>query len=124
MEFKDIYKTLSKLDLSNLLEKKMGITFLSWANAWDVLMEHYPNSFFMILEPATFADGTVEVWTSVSVEGYERKMWLPVMDHRNQAIKNPNSRQVSDSRMRCLVKNLAMFGLAYMCIEVKIGQTV
>jgi len=40
-------------------------------------------------------------------------MWLPVMDNRNNPIKNPNSRQVSDTTMRCLVKCLALFGLGH-----------
>ena len=111
MEFKDIYQALSGLDLSKHLEKKMGLTYLSWANAWDVMMQHYPTAQFSIEEPVRFDDGSMEVWTKVVIEGHERVMWLPVMDHRNQAIKNPSSRQVSDARMRCLVKNLAMFGL-------------
>lgn len=111
MEFKDIYQTLSQLDLSKHLEKKMNLTYLSWANAWDVMMQHFPTAQFSIEEPVRFEDGTMEVWTKVDIEGHERVMWLPVMDHRNQSIKNPSSRQVSDSRMRCLVKNLAMFGL-------------
>ena len=35
------------------------------------------------------------------------------MDYKNTAIANPNSRQVSDTKMRCLVKCLAMFGLGH-----------
>jgi len=35
------------------------------------------------------------------------------MDHRNKAIVNPTSRDVSDARMRCLVKCIAMFGLGH-----------
>jgi hypothetical protein len=33
------------------------------------------------------------------------------MDHRNNSIKNPDSRALNDAYMRCLVKNVAMFGL-------------
>ena len=40
-------------------------------------------------------------------------MWLPVMDNRNKAVVNPTSRDVSDARMRCLVKCIAMFGLGH-----------
>ena len=40
-------------------------------------------------------------------------MWLPVMDNRNNAISNPTSRQISDAKMRCLVKCIAMFGLGH-----------
>ena len=38
-------------------------------------------------------------------------MWLPVMDNRNKAVPNPTSRDISDARMRCLVKAIAMHGL-------------
>ena len=38
-------------------------------------------------------------------------MWLPIMDHKNNPINQPNCRQVNDAKMRCLVKCLAMFGL-------------
>jgi len=40
-------------------------------------------------------------------------MWLPVMDFRNNSISNPNSRQISDAKMRALVKCLAMLGLGH-----------
>tara|TARA_R100000329_G_scaffold149657_1_gene140714 strand:- start:98 stop:562 length:465 start_codon:yes stop_codon:yes gene_type:complete len=40
-------------------------------------------------------------------------MWLPVMDYKNNAVENPSARQVSDTKMRCLVKCLAMFGLGH-----------
>lgn len=108
---KNIYETLSKIDLSGMIEKKMDLNYLSWANAWDVVLKHYPSSNFEILEPVRFDDGSMEVWVSVTIEDHTRKMWLPVMDHRNKPIVKPTSRQVSDSRMRCLVKCLAMFGL-------------
>jgi dsRNA-specific ribonuclease len=38
-------------------------------------------------------------------------MQLPVMDNRNQAIKSPDARKISDSQMRCLAKNIACFGI-------------
>jgi hypothetical protein len=40
-----------------------------------------------------------------------RSMWLPVMDFRNKAIVNPDAFAINTSRMRCLVKCLAMWGL-------------
>jgi hypothetical protein len=108
---KEIFETLSKIDLSEMVEKKMNLTYLSWANAWQVVMDNYPSSNFEILDPVKFDDGSMEVWCSVTINEHTRKMWLPVMDHRNNSIINPSSRQVSDARMRCLVKCLAMFGL-------------
>jgi hypothetical protein len=40
-------------------------------------------------------------------------MWLPVMDHRNKAIINPDKFAINSSKMRCLVKCFAMFGLGH-----------
>jgi hypothetical protein len=31
-------------------------------------------------------------------------MWLPVMDHRNKAIQNPDAFARNTCKMRCLVK--------------------
>ena len=42
-----------------------------------------------------------------------RHMWLPVMDHRNKAIPNPDKFAINSSKMRCLVKCFAMFGLGH-----------
>jgi hypothetical protein len=38
-------------------------------------------------------------------------MHLPVMDHRNQAVKNPDAFVVNKNMMRCLVKAIACHGL-------------
>ena len=35
------------------------------------------------------------------------------MDNKNNSLTNPSTRQIQDSRMRCLVKCLAMYGLAH-----------
>ena len=74
-------------------------------------MEHYPDSTYTFSDPMTLCGETVEVSVSVSVKGITHTMWLPVMDNRNKSIVNPTSRDISDARMRCLVKCIAMFGL-------------
>ena len=51
------------------------------------------------------------VSTSVTADGLTYDMWLPVMDMRNKSIMQPTSYDVNKSIMRCLTKNLAMFGL-------------
>jgi|688.fasta_scaffold413314_1 hypothetical protein len=119
-----IWKTLSSINVNDHIEKKQGFSYLSWAWAWGVLMEHYPESEFEFLKSTdsgseAFAspDGTFEVRCRLSVVAdgkiVEREMWLPVMDHKNNAIKNPNSRDVNDAKMRCLVKAMALFGLGH-----------
>ena len=76
-------------------------------------MQYYPNASYCYFEPNIAQDGSVEVEVELTIEGMTRRMWLPVMDNRNKAIQNPDSRAISDTRMRCLVKCIAMFGLGY-----------
>lgn len=119
--YKDVWNTLSKIDCSDHVEKKMNLSYLSWAWAWGILMEHYAESQVRFYENketgvpyVQYPDGTAEVRCRVSVtDTVWREMWLPVMNHKNQAIVNPNARDVSDAKMRCLVKCLAKLGLGH-----------
>jgi hypothetical protein len=52
------------------------------------------------------------VWVTVEMFKRRRSCWLPVMDYRNKPIPNPDAFQVNSSLMRCLVKAVAMHGLA------------
>ena len=108
---KSVWATLSAIDCSAHIEKKGQLSYLSWAWAWQTLMEHYPDSTYEYGAPAGMTNDTAEVNVAVTVQGVTHRMWLPVMDNRNKSIVNPTTRDVSDSRMRCLVKCIAMFGL-------------
>ena len=108
-----VWTTLSAIDVSKHIEKKGNLSYLSWAYAWGTLMQYYPEASYFYDEPNVDPNGTVEVEVELTIEGITRRMWLPVMDHRNKAIVNPTSRDVSDARMRCLVKCIAMFGLGH-----------
>lgn len=112
---KQVWTTLASEDVSEFIEEKMKLSYLSWAGAYMILMKNYPESNYTFNEPKTYPDGSVEVECIVAVKEGEktlvRSMWLPVMDHRNASVINPSSRQISDAKMRCLVKCLAMFGL-------------
>ena len=114
--FKEIWETLRAVDVSGYTEEKIGLTYLSWARAWMLTVNNFANAQYEFhdfdgVPYRTLPDGTAEVVTSVNIEGHIRSMLLPVMDYKNNSIVTPNSRQVNDNRMRCLVKNLAMFGL-------------
>ena len=119
-----VWDELSQVDCSEHTEKKGKLTYLSWAWAWGITMEHYPTasykfeSFFVdqegtVLDTMFYPDGSASVHVTVSIGDLTRSMWLPVMDFKNNAIANPNSRQISDAKMRCLVKCIAMFGLGH-----------
>ena len=117
LTMKEIWDTLSKVDVSPYTETKMNLTYLSWARAWMLTVEKYADARYEFhdfdgIPYRKFPDGTGEVVTSVTIGNHTRSMPLPIMDNKNNAITNPNARQVNDNRMRCLVKNLAMgFGL-------------
>lgn len=108
-----VFAKLSKIDVSKHIEKKGQLSYLSWAWAWGVLMEHYPESTYTFEDNEIHADGSVTVHCSLTVDGITRAMWLPVMDNRNKSIQNPTSRDISDAKMRCLVKAIAMHGLGH-----------
>ena len=105
------YIALSRKDVSAGIERKGNLDYLSWAYAWNALCEEHPDSEFYFDDPTTFPDGSVMVKAVVKVGEKRHEMQLPVMDHRNRAIQNPNARDISDAQMRCLVKCIALFGL-------------
>lgn len=113
----EVWSTLSKIDCTPHIEKKAGLSYLSWAWAWGILMEKYPESEFDFQPLEERPDGTVHVWVTVTIRQGEKSltrfMWLPVMNHGNKAIQAPDSFQINTARMRCLTKCLAMFGLGH-----------
>lgn len=133
--FAEIWKTLSAVDCSKYTTTKTTggakLTYLSWAWAWTTLMKYYPTATFTIREwdgkPWLHSAAGYLVETSVEIEGHERGMWLPVMDSTNNAMKDEpytfktkfgersvaavDMMAINKTIMRCLVKNLAMFGL-------------
>ena len=111
--FSQIWTTLRAVNCNDKTEKKGNLTYLSWAWAWGTLMDHFPYAQYTFEKDEVHLDGSVTVHCTIQVGACQRTMWLPVMDHRNRAVVNPDSRAISDSKMRCLTKGLAMFGLGH-----------
>jgi len=111
-----IWDTLSQIDVSEFTEKKQNLTYLSWAHAWGVMCKHFPETTYEF-DYEEFPDGTVEYVCRVMVtqgcHTHVQMMWLPVMNHRNQAIKNPDAFARNTCKMRCLTKCLSMLGLGW-----------
>ena len=114
---KEVWLTLAAVDCTDKINQKGKMSYLSWAWAWAQLMNHYPDSNYVFHQPVIDAAGSVEVSCDVTIVKGEfaltRTMWLPVMDYKNASVINPTSREVSDNKMRCLVKCIAMFGLGH-----------
>jgi hypothetical protein len=111
---------LLKLDLSKHIEKKNGLSYLSWAFAWAEALKADPTATFHVdtfqradgtTIPYMDINGTAMVWVRTTLFGKEMTCMLPVMDHRNKPIQNPDAFQVNTAIMRCLTKCLAMHGL-------------
>ena len=106
-----VWETLSPINVNNMTEKKGNLTYLSWASAVELLGNHFPDHNFDT-QFEKFEDGTVMVYSQLTIrdgeESYTRRIWLPVMDHRNNAIENPDARKISDAMMRCLAKNISV----------------
>ena len=114
----EIWETLSKINVNEHTESKMNLTYLSWAWAWKSLKDNYPQASYSFtefggnsLDYRKYGDGTGSVECTITIGTQRESMWLPIMDNRNNAIENPNARQVSDAKMRCLVKCISMLGL-------------
>lgn len=113
-----VWSVLSKIDCSKHTEKKNGLTYLSWAWAWSILKENFPEATSTIYEDKDgnnyFTDGrTCWVKTGVTVDGIEHIEELPVMDFKNKSIplNNVTSYEVNKTIQRSLTKAIARHGL-------------
>jgi hypothetical protein len=127
---------LSAINVNEKVEKKSGLTYLSWAWAWAEVKKTYPDATYSIVRcPVSQQIYSFDealgymVMTNVTIQGQTLEMWLPVMDGANKAMKNEaysystrygdksveqaSMFDINKTLMRCLVKNLAMFGLGH-----------
>lgn len=117
-EAMSVFDTLNKIDVSKYVEKKNGLSYLSWAWAWGKLKENYPDATYTIYEDANgrnyHTDGkTCWVKTGVTVRGIENIEYLPVMDYKNASISvdKVTSFDVNKAIQRSLTKAVARHGL-------------
>ena len=121
----DPYRVLSRINVNEHTEKKNGLTYLSWAWAWDVLMSHYPDSYTAINRPVNtdmpyWTDGNT-CWVDVSVtlvwNGNERvrSEVFPIMDYKNKSIPadKVTSFDVNTALQRAWTKCIARHGLGF-----------
>lgn len=116
-----VFQTLNAINVQDHVEKKNGLSYLSWAWAWSEVKKVYPNANYKIYERQTewgevnyFTDGrTCWVKTGVEINGLEHIEELPVMDFRNKSIPldKVTSFDVNKAIQRSLTKALARHGL-------------
>ena len=110
------FTEMCAINVNDIVEKKGKFDYLSWAHAWKIFKEAHPLATYEVLKtdagmPYFIDDCGAFCFTRVTVDELTHEMWLPVMDMQNKAVKAPDAMQVNKAIMRCLVKNLAMFGL-------------
>lgn len=131
-ETKSVFDDLYSVNVNGYTEDRDGLTYLTWSFAWAEVKKRYPDATYEIEKfnglPYVHDENTgFMVYTKVTIGYITHEMWLPVMDSKNKAMKTvPYEYETKSGKrtvqaatmfdinktiMRCLVKNLAMFGL-------------
>ncbi len=105
------YSELAAINVNEHVEKKMNLSYLSWAWAVDTLLRHDENAWWVYTEPTIYKDGTMMVFCTVTAFGRSRTSQLPVMDYKNKPIPEPDAFQVNVAMQRCLAKAIALHGV-------------
>lgn len=115
---KNYFIELNGIDVGDKIEKKNGLSYLSWAWAWGEVKKRHPDATYTVYENKDewnyFTDGkTCWVKTGVTVNGIEHIEYLPVMDLRNKSIpfESVTSFDVNKAIQRSLTKACARHGL-------------
>ena len=104
------YAQIRKINLNTHIEKKNGLSYLSWAWAVDQLLMLDSEASWEYGEPRRFGK-TLMVFCTVTAFGKRRTAQLPVMDFYNRAISNPDAYQVNTAMQRCLAKAISLHGI-------------
>ena len=115
----NIFQLLSAISISEKVEKKGNVQYLSWANAWDYLKSNYPKAQRKIYEHEHsglnyFTDGkTAYVKVGIIIGDLEHIDYLPVMDFKNKSITidKITSMDINKAIQRSTAKAIAMHGL-------------
>ena len=119
MKTKSVYENLSSINIKDKIETKGKMDYLSWANAWQLLKQNYPEATRVVYEdPQTgwnyFTDGrSAWVKVGIKVNDLEHIDYLPIMDFRNNAvpIDRVTATDVNKTIQRSTAKAIAMHGL-------------
>ena len=118
-ETKSTFKTLAAVNVKDRVEKKGRFDYLSWACAWAMIKDQYPDANRKVYESESnelnyFSDGrTGYVKVGVTINDVEHIDYLPIMGHNNQSLTldKITSFAVNKTIQRSTVKAIAMHGL-------------
>ena len=104
------YNDLRKINVSDHVDKKNGLSYLSWSYAVDTLLQQDPNATWEYGVPMQFGE-TLMVFCTVNAFGKNMTAQLPVINYSNKAIPNPDAMAVNTAMQRCLAKAIALHGI-------------
>ena len=112
------FKELNSINVSDKIEKKNNLSYLSWAYAWGELKKAYPKATSKVYETEQgciyWSDGnTAWVKVSITVNEIEHIEYLPVMNYSNKSMKisEVTSVDVNKTIQRATTKAIARHGL-------------
>lgn len=117
------FEILNSINANEHVEKKNGLSYLSWAWAWQIFKITFPDSYYTVYDDPRsgnnyFSDGnTCWVKTGVTLVDGDFKQelieQLPIMDFKNKSIpvSNITSMDVNKAIQRSLTKACARHGL-------------
>ena len=124
-EYKSVYDRLADIDVSKHVEKKNGFNYLSWAWAWDTIMQLYPKSWNTVYETPEgmpyWNDGRTG-WVKVGFtlvdennQALERIEYFPITNYQNKSIPldKITSFDVNTAIQRGTTKAIARHGLGF-----------
>ena len=113
-----VFQVLNSINCNEHTEQKNGLTYLSWAWAWQMVKQNFPDATYTIYENKDgllfHTDGkTAWVKTGVTINGLEHIEYLPVMDFKNKSITidQITSFEVNKAVQRSLTMACARHGL-------------
>jgi hypothetical protein len=116
VERKELIAKMLAKNVNDHVEKKNGLSYLSWAWAWAEALKADADATYKVemFDGKCFMDinGTAMVFVTVTMFKKPMTCQLPVMDYRNKAIPNPDAFAVNTAIMRCMTKALALHGLS------------
>lgn len=110
------FQELRKISVLGKMKKKGKFNYLSWAWAVDCLLQEDKDANWSFGEPKMFGE-TMMVFCTVTAFGKSMTAFLPVMNNSNQPVANPDAGFVNKAMQRCLVKAIALHGIALYIYE-------
>jgi len=119
----DIWEKMSTTDVSGFVKSRgvgnRTLSWIPWSDCLAILQSCYPEFEYEFFPVTLYPDGSAEVGCEVTIGDVSRRVDLPVMDHKFNAIvagagSSPSSRDINDARWRAFVKAVAILtGLGF-----------